>query len=130
MPHLVTITGAYTVPFMSRPVLPCASGHKPSEAFASVCFLTVLELKGLILPDNVFMYLVKELIIPFCFPLWGVCVCVCVYLHQKRTMPFNKYKDLFLHNHPLFLYTASLLFLLILLLNSTFSGFSWILSVL
>jgi len=119
MPHLLTITGAHTVPFMSRHVLPCASGHKPLETFTSVCFLTVLELKGLILPDNVFMYLVKELIIPFCFPLWCacvcvrvcVCVCVCVFLHQKRTMPYNKYKDLFLHNHPLFLYTASLIFI-------------------
>lgn len=70
----------------------------PLGHLQSVCFLTVMELKSLILPENVFMCLVKKLVIPFCFPsLWCVFVCVCVC--TKRTMPGNKPKDILLHTH-------------------------------
>ena len=77
MPHLSTITeahqGHHTVA-----ELPGAPGHKPSGTFTKCMLFNCPATKSLIFPENVFMYLVKELVFPFPFPCYGVCVCVCV----------------------------------------------------
>lgn len=122
MPHLLTITEAHAMPLTSQHV-PRVIG--PQGHLWSVCFLTVLELKSLILPDKVFMCLIKELVVPFCISFMMDCVSVC--LDQKRTMLHNKHNDLFLYTHHHFLQTAAVI--LVLWLNSVFLSFSWILPV-
>lgn len=138
MPHLLTIIEAHTLPFIEWHVSPYALVHRPSGTFKSVCFLTALELRSLILPENVFMCLVKELVVPFCFPLlWhvytvSVCVCVrvCVYLcvctytkedpHQELGIKAFCYPSINLSCKLL------LLFFIYSFVNSIFLGFCWI----
>lgn len=101
----------------------------PQGHLQSVCFLTVLELKSLILPENVFMHLVKELVILFCFSLsWCVCVCVyvCVCPHSVEE-PCQGISTKTFFYIPTKLPRKLLLFFIHCFVNSIFLGFSWIL---